>query len=79
MLNSFPLFRALQPDRQPNMLCRSGSSQARKRSDMLRLIMPYLSGQAGDKLAEAVATSNQQEFVSLWREAEKSILADMKG
>ena len=47
-------------------LARSHKDQAKKRSAMLRMIMPLLSKETGDKLATAIQKQDSRHFIKLW-------------
>jgi hypothetical protein len=47
-------------------LARSHSDQGKKRSAMLRMIMPMLSKETGDKLASAISKKDSRHFIKLW-------------
>lgn len=44
-----------------------------KRSAMLRMIMPLLSRETGDKLADAIEQRDSASFRSIWNEVRKEV------
>lgn len=46
-----------------------------KRSAMLRMIMPFLSRETGDKLAEAISKQDSKRFAQEWDKVKKEITA----
>ena len=47
-------------------VARNHKEQAKKRSAMLRMIMPLLSKETGDKLASAISKQDSRHFIKLW-------------
>lgn len=43
------------------------------RSKMLRMVMPYLSRESGDALAEAIETGNSHKFTQTWNRVRDQI------
>lgn len=56
----------------------AAKSPAEKRSAMLRMIMPFLSRETGEKLAIAIVNRDQNKFASLWDSVKKEIVAKLE-
>uniref|UniRef100_A0AB39CE39 Uncharacterized protein n=1 Tax=Pseudomonas phage HRDY3 TaxID=3236930 RepID=A0AB39CE39_9VIRU len=54
-------------------LARNHKEQAKKRSAMLRMIMPLLSKETGDKLANAISKQDTRHFIKLWDHIKREI------
>lgn len=52
---------------------RGKSPSAKKRSQMLRVVMPFLSRETGDQLADAISTGNPQQFTRVWNKVRDEI------
>jgi hypothetical protein len=50
-----------------------------KRSAMLRMIMPFLSRETGDKLANAIAEKSSKKFALMWDKVKHEIQAKLQG
>lgn len=49
------------------------SPSAKKRSQMLRMIMPHLSRESGDQLADAISNGNSHQFTQVWNKVRDEI------
>ncbi|MNQ44039.1 hypothetical protein D3C85_577820 [compost metagenome] len=52
---------------------RGKSPSAKKRSQMLRVVMPFLSRDTGDALADAIDKGNAQQFTRVWNKVRDEI------
>lgn len=59
------------------ILARSASSAGVKRSSLLRLIMPRLSGDAGESLADALASGDVDTFSKIWADVTQNVLTQV--
>lgn len=57
---------------------RGGKGAKSKRSMMLRMIMPHLSQETGDMLADAIAKGNTAKFNNAWNKVRDEIAAKLK-
>lgn len=57
---------------------RGGKGAKSKRSMMLRMIMPHLSQETGDMLADAIAKGNTAKFNNAWNKVRDEIGAKLK-
>ena len=53
---------------------RGGKKKANPRSQMLKMVMPMLSREQGDKLAEAIVERSPQRFRAVWDTIRKQII-----
>lgn len=51
---------------------------AQKRSAMLKMIMPFLSRETGEKLALAIVARNPERFGALWDQVKKEIIVKLE-
>ena len=54
-------------------VARGKSPSAKKRSQMLRMIMPHLSRESGDALADAISKGNSHQFTQVWNKVRDEI------
>lgn len=54
-------------------VARGKSPSAKKRSQMLRMIMPHLSRESGDALADAISQGNSHKFTQVWNQVRDEI------
>lgn len=54
-------------------VARGKSPSAKKRSQMLRMIMPHLSRESGDALADAISKGNSHQFTKVWNKVRDEI------
>jgi hypothetical protein len=56
----------------------AAKTPAEKRSAMLRMIMPFLSRETGEKLAIAITSRDANKFASLWDSVKKEIVGKLE-
>lgn len=56
----------------------ANKSPGQKRSAMLRMIMPFLSRETGEKLAIAIGAKDAKKFASLWDTVKKEIVGKLE-
>lgn len=54
-------------------LAKGKSPSAKKRSQMLRMIMPHLSRESGESLADAISQGNSHKFTQVWNQVRDEI------
>lgn len=57
-----------------NMIALARSKGANKRSAMLRMIMPFLSRDTGDKLSSVIHNADSHKFATLWDKVKHEIM-----
>ncbi len=57
-----------------NMIALARSKHGNKRSAMLRMIMPFLSRETGDKLSTVIADADSQKFAHIWDKVKHEIM-----
>lgn len=64
--------------KHPKAKVEANKTPAQKRSAMLKMIMPFLSRETGEKLGLAIGARDANKFASLWDQVKKEIMGKLE-